>query len=153
MNWVRWSMGDAALHGVRITFPPPRFCYRAVLSTMRPSDFLRRGRPFRLNTLSTDPVTAGASAVSPPRRPRGRARSLTWPRITRTARSAPTRTTSLKSDGSKMLNEMLGMIAGMGYVKMEEVPEVPRRPKAPIAGGLRPARRSAACAMSDCAWQ
>ena len=21
MNWVRWSMGDAALHGVRITFP------------------------------------------------------------------------------------------------------------------------------------
>ena len=31
---------------------------------MSPSDFLGRGQPFRLNTLSTDPVTAGAIAVS-----------------------------------------------------------------------------------------
>jgi hypothetical protein len=31
---------------------------------MGPSDFLRRGQPFRLNALSTDAVTAGAIAAS-----------------------------------------------------------------------------------------
>jgi uncharacterized protein (DUF169 family) len=30
------------------------------------------------------------------------------------------------ADGGAMLNEMLGMMAGMGYVKMEEVPQIPR---------------------------
>lgn len=37
------------------------------------------------------------------------------------------------ADGGKMLNEMLGMMAGMGYVKMEEVPQIPRWPKTPAA--------------------
>src|SRR5919108_4122254 len=30
------------------------------------------------------------------------------------------------ADGGKMLTEMLGMMAGLGYVKMDEVPEIPR---------------------------
>ena len=38
-----------------------------------------------------------------------------------------------QADGGKMLNEMLGMMAGMGYVEMEEVPEIPRWPKSPAA--------------------
>jgi uncharacterized protein (DUF169 family) len=37
------------------------------------------------------------------------------------------------SDGGKMLNEMLGMMATLGYVKMEEVPKIPRWPKTPAA--------------------
>jgi len=38
-----------------------------------------------------------------------------------------------QADGGAMLNEMLGMMAGLGYVKMEEVPEIPRWPKTPGA--------------------
>ena len=36
-------------------------------------------------------------------------------------------------DGGRMLNEMLGMMAGLGYVKMEEVPQIPRWPRTPAA--------------------
>jgi uncharacterized protein (DUF169 family) len=32
-----------------------------------------------------------------------------------------------------MLNEMLGMMAGLGYVAMEEVPQIPRWPRTPAA--------------------
>ena len=32
-----------------------------------------------------------------------------------------------------MLNEMLGMMAGLGYVKMAEVPQIPRWPRTPAA--------------------
>ena len=45
-------------------FPPARFCCRALISTMSPSDFLRRDPPFRLNALSTVAMTAGAIAAS-----------------------------------------------------------------------------------------
>src|SRR2546423_1625587 len=38
-----------------------------------------------------------------------------------------------QADGGTMLNEMLGMMAGMGYVKMEEVPGIPRWPTSPAA--------------------
>ncbi|HEV8583400.1 MAG TPA: DUF169 domain-containing protein [Methylomirabilota bacterium] len=38
-----------------------------------------------------------------------------------------------QADGGKMLNEMLGMMSGIGYVKMEEVPQIPRWPKTPAA--------------------
>jgi len=38
-----------------------------------------------------------------------------------------------QADGGKMLNEMLGMMAGMGYVKMEEVPQIPRWARTPAA--------------------
>jgi uncharacterized protein (DUF169 family) len=37
------------------------------------------------------------------------------------------------ADGGAMLNEMLGMMAGLGYVKMEEVPQIPRWPRTPAA--------------------
>jgi uncharacterized protein (DUF169 family) len=37
------------------------------------------------------------------------------------------------ADGGKMLEEMLGMMAGLGYVKMEEVPGIPRWPTTPAA--------------------
>ncbi|HEV8321638.1 MAG TPA: DUF169 domain-containing protein [Myxococcota bacterium] len=36
-------------------------------------------------------------------------------------------------DGGKNLNDMLGMMAQVGYVKMEEVPQIPRWPKTPAA--------------------
>src|SRR4030095_3750698 len=38
-----------------------------------------------------------------------------------------------QADGGKMLNEMLGMMASMGYVKMDEVPQIPRWPRTPAA--------------------
>ncbi len=38
-----------------------------------------------------------------------------------------------QADGGAMLNEMLGMMAGMGYVTMEEVPGIPRWPTSPAA--------------------
>src|SRR5205814_3604466 len=38
-----------------------------------------------------------------------------------------------QADGGTMLNEMLGMMAGLGYVKMEEVPEIPRWAQTPAA--------------------
>jgi len=38
-----------------------------------------------------------------------------------------------QADGGKMLDEMLGMMAGMGYVKMDEVPQIPRWPRTPAA--------------------
>jgi uncharacterized protein (DUF169 family) len=37
------------------------------------------------------------------------------------------------ADGGAMLNEMLGMMAGLGYVTMEEVPQIPRWPTTPAA--------------------
>jgi uncharacterized protein (DUF169 family) len=37
------------------------------------------------------------------------------------------------ADGGQMLNEMLGMMAHMGYVKMEEVAQIPRWPRTPAA--------------------
>lgn len=37
------------------------------------------------------------------------------------------------ADGGAMLNEMLGMMAGLGYVKMEEVPQIPRWATTPAA--------------------
>jgi len=37
------------------------------------------------------------------------------------------------ADGGAMLTEMLGMMAGLGYVKMEEVPQIPRWPRTPAA--------------------
>ena len=37
------------------------------------------------------------------------------------------------ADGGAMLNEMLGMMTGIGYVKMEEVPQIPRWPSTPAA--------------------
>ena len=45
-------------------------------------------------------------------------------------------------DGGRMLNEMLGMMAGLGYVTREEVPQIPRWAADAGRGGLRPARRS-----------
>src|SRR5687767_2223458 len=38
-----------------------------------------------------------------------------------------------QADGGKMLNDMLGMMAGMGYVKMDEVPGIPRWSRSPAA--------------------
>jgi uncharacterized protein (DUF169 family) len=38
-----------------------------------------------------------------------------------------------QADGGKMLDEMLGMMAGIGYVRMEEVPQIPRWPRTPAA--------------------
>jgi len=37
------------------------------------------------------------------------------------------------ADGGKMLTDMLGLMAGLGYVKMEEVPGIPRWPSSPAA--------------------
>ena len=36
-------------------------------------------------------------------------------------------------DGGTLLNDMLGMMASLRYVKMEEVPAIPRWPRAPAA--------------------
>jgi uncharacterized protein (DUF169 family) len=38
-----------------------------------------------------------------------------------------------QADGGAMLNDMLGMMAGLGYVEMDEVPQIPRWPRAPAA--------------------
>jgi uncharacterized protein (DUF169 family) len=38
-----------------------------------------------------------------------------------------------QADGGKMLNDMLGLMADIGYVKMEEVPGLPRWPRTPAA--------------------
>jgi uncharacterized protein (DUF169 family) len=38
-----------------------------------------------------------------------------------------------QADGGAMLKQMLGMMSGMGYVKMEEVPGIPRWSKSPAA--------------------
>ena len=38
-----------------------------------------------------------------------------------------------QADGGKMLDEMLGMMAGIGYVKMDEVPQIPRWSRTPAA--------------------
>ena len=38
-----------------------------------------------------------------------------------------------QADGGAMLNEMLGMMAGLGYVTMDEVPQIPRWPVTPAA--------------------
>jgi uncharacterized protein (DUF169 family) len=37
------------------------------------------------------------------------------------------------ADGGAMLDELLGMMTGLGYVKMEEVPHIPRWPSTPAA--------------------
>jgi uncharacterized protein (DUF169 family) len=37
------------------------------------------------------------------------------------------------ADGGAMLKEMLGMMAGLGYLRMEEVPQIPRWPRTPAA--------------------
>jgi uncharacterized protein (DUF169 family) len=37
------------------------------------------------------------------------------------------------TDGGAMLNEMLGMMAGIGYVRLEEVPQIPQWSRTPAA--------------------
>ena len=38
-----------------------------------------------------------------------------------------------QADGGTMLNDMLGLMADLGYVKMDEVPGIPRWPRSPAA--------------------